>query len=122
ERAVRILTAVQVLVQRAPRALGPEALAADWHTGTVLELGIVGELEGPDTQLLLDQIRRRYLPFSVLACVPSGDNSARENLPWMERKVARGGKATAYLCQDRSCQVPTTEPSGLGTQLDGAIT
>ena len=37
--------------------------------------------------------------------------------PLLEGKVARGSKATAYVCENRLCDLPTTDPSVFATQI-----
>jgi uncharacterized protein YyaL (SSP411 family) len=37
--------------------------------------------------------------------------------PFLEGKVALGGKPTAYVCERGACQLPTHEPDALLKQL-----
>jgi uncharacterized protein YyaL (SSP411 family) len=69
-------------------------------------------------------LRRLYLPNRVLVVTTeSGDFKARsEQVPLLRGRVAREGKTTAYLCQQRVCQLPTTDPSRFGDQLRKAKT
>jgi uncharacterized protein YyaL (SSP411 family)/thiol-disulfide isomerase/thioredoxin len=115
EKADQILRAYQPLLDRAPRALGAEALAAAWRTGATQQIGIVGG----GAERLLDVVRASYLPFAVVAWIP-GD-STPPLLPWMEGKPAYSGKATAFLCELRACKAPTQEPTELAAQIEAAF-
>jgi hypothetical protein len=118
ERAETILRAYQALLDRAPRALGVEALAAAWRTGPTQQIGIVGG----GAERLLDVVNAAYLPFAVVAWTPGGDLPL---LPWMHGKVETVGPdgtrvPTAYLCEDRSCLAPTPDPVELALQIEQA--
>ena len=38
-------------------------------------------------------------------------------LPWVSGMVARGGRATAYVCRHFACQAPVHTPEALLAQL-----
>jgi len=38
-------------------------------------------------------------------------------LPWLAAMGLKDGRATAYLCQDASCQAPTADPVELERQV-----
>jgi uncharacterized protein len=115
DRAEQILRAAQPWLTRAPRAIGYEALAGAWLAGNGAEIAIVGPPEDPATAALLAEVRQRYLPFTVVACVPTGGATL---LPWLEGKDAVDGRPTAYLCEGHTCQLPTHDPDILGAQLE----
>ncbi|MCK6507562.1 thioredoxin domain-containing protein, partial [Myxococcota bacterium] len=72
DRAELVVRCYRPLLEQAPRALGAEALAAAWLAGPSLEIGLVGPFHRQDTVALLDVVRRRFLPFSVVAVVEPG--------------------------------------------------
>ncbi|MDP2315826.1 MAG: DUF255 domain-containing protein [Pseudomonadota bacterium] len=114
EKADTILRAYQALVDRAPRALGTEALASAWRTGATQQIGIVGG----KAEALLATVYTHYLPFAVVAWHPN--DQIPPLLPWLEDKSAIGGLGTAYLCEQRTCLAPTTDPAELALQLEQA--
>ena len=120
DRAERVLRSYQPLLDRAPRGLGLEAIAGAWATGATMEVGVVGAADDPRTIALLAEVRRRYLPFAVVARVDPGDEPAL--LPWMAGRTPADGAPTAYLCERGACQLPTRDPDELGRQLDEAVT
>jgi uncharacterized protein YyaL (SSP411 family) len=60
----------------------------------------------------LDILRSHHLPGKVLIVV--GENHGRESLgkisPVVRNRRAKDGKATAYVCQNHTCRMPTTDP------------
>jgi len=80
--------------------------------------------EGGDADPLLAVLRRTYQPNRVLAVVREGlglaENAKRVSL--ISGKVARKGRPTAYVCEDRACRFPTSDPEELARQLAPAAT
>ena len=82
----------------------PEMLCAlAFVLGQPKQIVIAGLPTAPDTRALLSVIRRRNLPNKVVLL-------ARDQ-PIPQPMI--DGKATAYVCVDRTCRLPTTEPSEL---------
>jgi uncharacterized protein YyaL (SSP411 family) len=65
---------------------------------------------------LLREIRRRYLPNTVMAV------GSDTRIPGAEGKKAVDGRPAAYVCQDFSCQAPVTTAAELGRLLDAPAT
>lgn len=114
DRADKILTVYSAILDRSPRVLGEAALAGHWRSAGGQEIGIIGS-PGLARDQLTDELRTRVLPFAT-TCIatPSGPTG----VSWMDGRVADGGKATAYLCQEFSCAAPVTSAKLLGQQLD----
>jgi uncharacterized protein YyaL (SSP411 family) len=68
---------------------------------------------------LLAPLRRAFLPGATLALVPAGPARTRlaPLVPAIARKVARGDRTTAYVCEARVCELPTADPAVLARQL-----
>ncbi|MFZ5477299.1 MAG: DUF255 domain-containing protein [Myxococcota bacterium] len=117
-KADRILQSYRALLDRAPRALGVEALAGAWRQGPTQQLGIVGG----HAEALLREYYGRYQPFCVLAWLPDAKKEAL--LPWMEGKHEAPGEPhptpLAYLCENRACLAPAAEAVELRAQLERA--
>jgi uncharacterized protein len=83
---------------------------------------IVGEPDGADTALLLQEVRSRSLPDLVLTTLPA-TSSLPEGHPAHGKVQARlkngsAGTATAYVCRAMTCSLPITEAAGLAVALD----
>ena len=72
-----------------------------------------------DAEPLLAQLRVTFLPNRILTVVVEGkDLTAQMKLiPLLEGKFARDGQATAYVCENRVCDLPTTDPDIFARQI-----
>jgi uncharacterized protein YyaL (SSP411 family) len=103
ERAVDILRLIGPLAERQPSSFGHLVAAFDMLRSGFTEIVIPGE---PDD--LLDVVRLRYRPNSVLAWGEPYDSPL-----WEGRE-----RGKAYVCRGYACGLPTTEPEALAAQLD----
>jgi uncharacterized protein YyaL (SSP411 family) len=108
-----------------PRAAGsgrtvPMLLSAlSLHSAGMAQVVVVGDLGAPETNALMEAVRLRYLPNAVVVPVaPAQQHAFALALPWIEELTLRGGRATAYVCQDFTCDVPTTSPAEFAAQLE----
>ena len=64
----------------------------------------------------------RFLPRKILLLADGGQNQGRlqADLGFLAAMGPAGGNATAYLCENYACRLPTTDPEALGEMLDGA--
>lgn len=118
ERAVATLQPLADAMGQHPLAFGRLLAALDLYLHPGHEIAIVGDPATADTGRLLAEVRRRYLPTSVLACAATGDEAARSLIPLLVGRAPIGGRATAYVCRNYVCQLPVVEPAALAAQLD----
>ena len=100
--------------------------AAAFAAGPAQEVVVAGERGGPqaggaDTDALLAAVRAVYAPFAVtlLRAPGTGPAPITDLAPFTEAQVAQGGAATAYVCRDHACGVPTTDPAEVRARLVG---
>jgi uncharacterized protein YyaL (SSP411 family) len=101
-----------VMVQH-PQAFGHALGALDFSLSRVKEFAIMGDPRGADTRSLLEVINERYLPNSVLACAAPDNAEAISAVPLLADRPLKDGKATAYVCQNFTCQAPVNTPEEL---------
>ncbi|HTV00193.1 MAG TPA: thioredoxin domain-containing protein [Luteitalea sp.] len=122
ERIERALARGGIGLGQSGRAM-PFMLAnlATYHAG-LRQVVIVGPPDDPETLALHDVVAGRYLPFTVVIPVTPGHAQARlaHTLPFLETLTMRDGRPTAYVCEQFTCQSPTTDPDVLARQLGGA--
>jgi uncharacterized protein YyaL (SSP411 family) len=111
QRADDYLQSVADNVVRYPQFFGHVLGALDFALSASKEIAIVGSLQHDDMQALLDVVNTRYLPNSVLACTL--EESQGGIVPLLADRVAKGGQATAYVCQNFACQSPVTTAEDL---------
>jgi uncharacterized protein YyaL (SSP411 family) len=120
--ADRALASIASVLTSRPMAMTEALLPLDWVTSRPREVAIVlPRGAGPESAApLLDVLRSRFLPHVVRAVVGEDDVAALAKVaPFVEGKVAQGGRATAYVCERGACQLPTQDPAVFAAQLGG---
>ncbi len=87
-----------------------------------IEVIIAGDRNSEDTRRLLKTAHSYYNPAQIVLLV---DNAATRkmlaaNLPFIAFIKTVNGKAAAYVCTDRSCSLPVTDPAALAEMLESA--
>ena len=98
----------------------PMMLAAlsTYHAG-MPQVVVVGEPTAADTRALMGVVRRHYIPSAVIVPIHEAHRLGLSRLlPWTEALRMRDGRATAYVCQDFTCQTPVTRPEDLARQMN----
>ena len=93
------------------------AALSTYHAG-MSQIVITGDRVAAGTRALMDEVRRRYLPFAVIVPLVSGHAGAIGTLlPWTEAMARRAEEPTAYVCRDFTCLTPATSADDLASQL-----
>ena len=118
-RAERTLGAFGSLLTENPTSLPEMLLAMDFLTGSRLEIVLVAPARLADTAPFLERLRKVYAPHRVLVQAVQGQSlqEASALVPLLTGKTALRGKATAYICRNRACRLPTTDPARFEEQL-----
>jgi hypothetical protein len=101
--------------------------ALDFKPSDAHEIVIVGDPDDPDTRSLLREVYRRLLHATVLAVIapgaPGDPDALRRNETWplLEGRPLLADRATAYVCQNRLCDLPVDTPAQLSAQLDKLV-
>ena len=114
-RAVESLKGVSVLMRRYPSGFGQWLNALDFYLSQPKEIALIGDPAAAETQTLVAVVFRQYLPNKIVLHQP--DESSIINSPLLEGKARLEGRATAYVCENYTCQAPTTDPLELERQL-----
>jgi uncharacterized protein YyaL (SSP411 family) len=91
---------------RYPLGIARSLSALDFFLGRPKEVAIIGEAGAADTEALLRTVFEPFLPNRVVA-------GGSAQIPLLEDRGMRDGKATAYVCEHYVCQAPTTDPAEL---------
>jgi uncharacterized protein YyaL (SSP411 family) len=90
------------------------ALSA-YHAG-MSQIVIAGDPAAAETRILMDVVRRRYLPFAVLVpLVPAHADALARLLPWIASMSAPAPRA--FVCRDFTCLAPALSADELASQL-----
>jgi uncharacterized protein YyaL (SSP411 family) len=80
---------------------------------------IAGPRDGADTRALLREFDRRFRPHDDLLLVDEGSAPGLASLaPFTATLAARHGRATAFVCIDYACRLPSEDPVAFAAQLD----
>jgi hypothetical protein len=111
EKARSISRAFAGTVGEYPAAYTQLLLAVDFATGPSYEVVIAGDSGADDTRSMLQSLRSQFMPNAVVLLRP-----IEQEPPPIDRisdfVKAYGsleGKAIAYICRDRNCQLPTSD-------------
>ena len=108
--AARIFQIMAAAMAQQPTGFGRMLTALDDLLAPSQEVAVVGSLKDPRTQLLLEEVRRHYLPHTVLALrEPDGENP----LPLLEGRTLVDGQPAAYVCENYACKLPVTSVEAL---------
>jgi uncharacterized protein YyaL (SSP411 family) len=66
---------------------------------------------------LLAAVNSRYLPNSVLAAGAPADPALAQVIPLLADRPLKDGLASAYVCQNYTCQAPVTSAEELAALL-----
>ncbi|MBI3949727.1 MAG: thioredoxin domain-containing protein [Acidobacteria bacterium] len=116
-RAERIFRMNSQAITRFPTAFGHLLGALDFYFSQPKEIAIVGAKSSSDTQALVRTVFERFLPNKVAALKEPDDEEAGKMIPLLQGRWLINGKATAYVCQNFTCQMPVTEAETLAQEL-----
>jgi uncharacterized protein YyaL (SSP411 family) len=121
QRAERTLSGFSTTLRHQPLSLCVMLIALHYRESQPREIAIVSptpELAEP----LRAVLKRQFLPHKVV--VQGSAESLERDLsglvPWAVSKPARSGRATAYVCEQGACELPTSNPRVFARQLTRA--
>jgi len=96
--------------------------ALDFNLAKHRQIVIAGIPGAADTQALLRLVWQRYIPNRVLLLADgaAGQKQLASWLPILANVKPKQGKATAYICENYSCNLPTSDLQVATRLLDGS--
>jgi uncharacterized protein len=117
DNAVKALRPMADLMSRYGAGFGRFLGALDFHLGPVVEVALIAAPQGGWSPLA-EEVFGRYLPNRAVVGAVEGDRKTAAGIPLLEGRGTLDGRVTGYVCRNYACQLPTTEPGVLGSQLD----
>jgi uncharacterized protein YyaL (SSP411 family) len=111
DKAAKIGRAFSRSVKQSPLAHTQLMVALDFGVGPCHEVVIAGNPEAEDTKAMFKALRANFLPSKVVL-LHSGQEESPEIAQLAEftkEQSSIGGRATAYVCMNHNCQLPTTD-------------
>ncbi len=115
--ATRVCLAMKEAMAQQPTGFGRLLTVLATLLSPSREVVIVGAADDAGREALLVEVRKRFLPFTVVAAM--APDEATLSLPLLEGRTLVNGKAAAYVCENYACKLPVTTPSELAALLDG---
>jgi uncharacterized protein len=111
EKAAKIGRAFSKMVKQFPAAHTQLMVAVDFGIGPSYEVAIVGNSQAEDTKAMLRAVGKQFVPNKVVILHPTEKESPDiiRIAEFTKNQSSLGGKATAYVCLNYVCKLPTTD-------------
>jgi hypothetical protein len=118
QKAEQLFAMLGLRVIRSPSAYPSLLAALDHYYDTPLEVAVIAPTHREDAARLSDPLRKTFVPNKAFVVLASDDAAKqRTQVPWLEGKVAIGGKSTAYVCERGRCELPTSDAAVFQRQI-----
>jgi uncharacterized protein YyaL (SSP411 family) len=114
DEAGRTLLMMKDAMARQPTGFGRLLGVLDAYLAPSQEIAIVGQRADATTRALLAEVRRHYLPHTVVAFKEPEQETM---LPLLQGRTLVDGKSAAYVCENFACKLPVTDAAALATVL-----
>jgi len=121
-RGDNALSAFTARLQSEPDSMPALASALDFRLAQTKQIVIAGSPGAPDTLALLKLVNGRFLPNKILLLADGGPGQQElaQWLPFISGVRPKQGRATAYICENYACKLPTNDPQVVAHLLDGS--
>ena len=104
------------MLNQYPLGAGHWLCVLDFYLDKTKEIVVLGKSKSCDTKELVAEVFRHYIPNRVFVGNDVEDETVT-NLPILQRKNLVNGKATAFVCEDYVCSLPSSTPESFAKQL-----
>jgi uncharacterized protein len=110
-KAEQTLRAFAGQLKSAPSALPNMLVALDFHLDQPKQIVVAGIRDSEDTRQMLREVHQQYVPNKVLMLADGGESQRflAQRVEFIRSVTMLGGKATAYVCANYVCQLPTSD-------------
>jgi len=109
EKAEELLKAFSTQIARGSSSFSFLLQAISFMQGPSYEVVIVGKPEAEDTKAMTNALFAPFQPNKVVVFRPKKGGDIVTFAPYTESQKMKDGKATAYVCQNYACKLPTTD-------------
>ena len=119
QRAEKTINAFHATVSSFASAMPQMLVALDYSLSKPRQIVIAGKPDAPETQALLAEVRRHFLPSTVVLLADGAEGQAYlgENNEAIRAMSMIDGKPAAYVCENFTCKAPMTEAKALSQLL-----
>ena len=118
--AERTLKAFQSRLMASPPSMPQMMVAVDFYLDKPKQVLIAGDRDSPETQAILREVHKRFHPNKIVVLADGGPVQERlePTLEILKTLSRLDGKATAYICENYVCQLPTNDVTVVARLLD----
>jgi hypothetical protein len=122
DKARKTFAASAGRLEKVPEAAPQLVSAVDFGLSKPKQIVIAGQPGAADTKALLRLVHERYIPNKILLLADggAGQRQLARWLPFIESVTRRQGRATAYICENYVCKLPTSDPQVVARLLGPA--
>jgi uncharacterized protein YyaL (SSP411 family) len=123
QKASKIGRAFFDKVRKSASAYTQLMIAVDFAVGPSYEVVIAGDPQAGDTGKMLRTVQQEFIPNKVVIFVPAGSDSSdiKHIAPFTRNQSTIEGKATAYVCVNYTCKLPTTNLYTMLSSLNSSV-
>ncbi len=120
EKATSTIAAFADRLAEYPPIMPQMLIAYDFQLDKPKRVVVAGKPGAADTEKMLDAIHSRFLPNKIILLADGGEGQAllSQHLQFLADIAMQENKATAYLCQNYTCKLPTTDVNELVRLLE----
>jgi len=120
EKADKVFGFFAPQLERNPEAMPQLAVALDFKLSKPKQIIIAGDPGSADTRALLRLVNERFIPNKIVLVVDGegGQKQLSQWLPFIQGMTRQQGRATAYICENYACKLPTADPAEVARLLD----
>jgi len=121
QKADKTFAAFASRLRTAPESLPQLVVAMDFSFSKPKQIVIAGAPQAADTRALLRLVHERFIPNKILLLADgaAGQEQLAQWLPFVKFVRQKEGRATAYICENYVCKLPTSDPKVVARLLDG---
>ncbi len=118
--AKKTLSAFGGQLHKMPSAMPQMLVALDFSLDKPVQVVLAGPPAAEETRALLREVNRHYLPGKVLLGADGGEGQKwlGERMDFIQGMGPLEGKAAAFVCEGRTCKLPTSDPAVLAGLLE----
>lgn len=119
--AERTLSLFAGRLQRSPDAMPLMLAALDFHIDKPKQIIIAGDPKQEAVRYMLKEVHKRYIPNKIILFADGGPGQRflGQSLPFIKSMRMIDGRATAYVCENYVCKLPTSDLQVMAKLLGG---
>jgi len=119
--ADKTLAAFSSRLKQVPHAMPQMLVAFDFQLDKPKQIIIAGKPDAQDTRAMLSAVHATFIPNKILLLADAGpgQETLARHVAFIESVNMIDGKATAYVCENYVCQLPTAEIDTMVRLLKG---